>query len=1435
MGLTCLVVCLLFPLLSSAENGDIAIFREAAAADNITTAEYVHDFDTTVRVDAISYTLSGATDIQCAAGHHLVIYSSRFDDPANNGNQRSEIQSWLRLAGSDLGIGWSQGFMRRQNNDFELLTSGGGIIEVAGAGDVLQLVSARTDADADTVIREANTPNIQLVKLDDGWDYCRLSKSSNQANAPGGTAFIDVTYDGQDELDTGSFGHTSGSGEITLKTAGHYLVFANTYFQFGQAVDNRSSYIQRLTLDDTQVDGSRTMVYLRGNPNADSCCDGAAAIGMIIETTSADAILSVECAKEGTFAQTPNILAGKTAVTVVKLPDTGEYIRLDDSGADNFNPGSATALGWDTEDEIDAAGFTHSDSQVGAAVDGDYLFLTALFCNDDGNQRIKWWQRWRVDGTSIKEWGQTGRYSRNSESIMSGNWSGIVLGLTAGQYVEVVSQQLGNGGTMAANVKGVQGVRLGSILKPSGPPGAPVIANAPASMVTTTSAWMHATLSDTGAAATAVWCYWGDDDADTNFTWDATNAYGATIDTPPVQYVNQVTDLTPGQTYYYRFYASNSLYGIWASPTVAFTTRLIGEWTAAVDNKWGTPGNWSEGDVPNSEGEFALFSDFATGNVDIDGTPFTVGHIDFVGGDHALINNSSNAATLTAGALTNHAGANTLSATVAVTGTAEVAGGTLTLEDIGEFTADGITLSGGTLEVRGNLRNVVASNVIHYAFYDNAANSQLLAIDDGAANGQNGGLFALSPSPETAWPNQVKGKSIWTGEVWQGGNMSDSYCQMWWGSFQAPATGTYTFYVHGDDYEVLWIDVNTNGEFETATDLVSNNGPQENWNTPHTEQVALVGGQTYAWALAHNEGGGGDSVNFTIAIPGGAAQRINPSNPEQDGWWLGTGDSMDADILPTITVTADSGLHVGDPVIDVAFGDIVLNAGTLTATTVDGAGSIAVRNTTGNGALAVLGYPLDFVTASSMGTLEVGDNTVSGAGLTASTKFDLEPPCTVENVLSGPGSVHVGDSDSSDEVVTLPAANAYGGETLIERGLLRADDGVGLPTGSLLRFSQNDRDQTCILETSGTFARNIGQNTGEVFWANNGGFAARGGDLTITLEGGSELQWDSASNGFNSVDSLQFGSRSADGMVELANDIVLDANKHGIQTIDNLDTKTDFIRLSGNISGGDRNVWFRFHESSGNQFNPQNNNGGTLVELTGSNTYAHATVVEECALAADDGEGLPADSLLRFEANSEWREAVLMSSGAFAREIGQSPGELYWNGFGGFAAHGGDLTVSLEGGSALTWNNADAGFRNQRLQLNSRYADSMVELVNDITIDGTGTAFFYVWDNTETDADLAELSGVIGEAGGVRQLRKRGGYGTLWLTATNTYTGDTFLDYGAIRAIEDVGLPTASQLYFEGDNANAAVVFESSGTFTRNIQNANGANVYWQGQGGFSA
>lgn len=252
-----LTVFLLGASVGLADVGDIGIYTSPAEQAGITTADFTHSWTNTVR-DGGAIGLS-AGNIELGVGHYMVMYNSRFD--SSSGTNRSEIQSQLMLDGVDLATGWSQGYIRRSDGQNATITAGGGIIDVADNGDVLSLISYRTDDNGAGVKRAANATGIQLLKLDDNWDYARLSLAADQAGPTTG-AWVDVAYDTQNELDTGSFAHNEATNpnEITLKAAGHYLVIANTY---GFQSDDRTILKHRLTLDGTLIDGSQTTAYIR--------------------------------------------------------------------------------------------------------------------------------------------------------------------------------------------------------------------------------------------------------------------------------------------------------------------------------------------------------------------------------------------------------------------------------------------------------------------------------------------------------------------------------------------------------------------------------------------------------------------------------------------------------------------------------------------------------------------------------------------------------------------------------------------------------------------------------------------------------------------------------------------------------------------------------------------------------------------------------------------------------------------------------------------------------------------------------------------------------------------------------------------------------------------------------------------------------------------
>ena len=71
--------------------------------------------------------------------------------------------------------------------------------------------------------------------------------------------------------------------------------------------------------------------------------------------------------------------------------------------------------------------------------------------------------------------------------------------------------------------------------------------------------------------------------------------------------------------------------------------------------------------------------------------------------------------------------------------------------------------------------------------------------------------------------------------------------------------------------------------------------------------------------------------------------------------------------------------------------------------------------------------------------------------------------------------------------------------------------------------------------------------------------------------------------------------------------------------------------------------------------------------------------------------------------------------------------------------------------------------------------------------------------------------------------------------ANNTYSGQTQLTGGVLRAEDGAGLAPFSTLVFKGSGKTGAV-FETDVDFTRFIGNLDGAGqIYWDGSGGFSS
>ncbi|HUT08971.1 MAG TPA: LamG-like jellyroll fold domain-containing protein, partial [Thermoguttaceae bacterium] len=246
--------------------------------------------------------------------------------------------------------------------------------------------------------------------------------------------------------------------------------------------------------------------------------------------------------------------------------------------------------------------------------------------------------------------------------------------------------------------------------------------------------------------------------------------------------------------------------------------------------------------------------------------------------------------------------------------------------------ANQVVLSGGTFSAYGAMS--IRWDELDWAKY-NGANQQanLAGVDDGVANGLNGGMLSLTPSST----------AVWTGDTNDPGS-GDNYGMSWVGVFKPPVDGDYEFYTHGDDQEALWIDLDGNGDYEAGAGELITDNIYGGWNEPKTGMVTLDSTKVYDFAFVAYEGGGGEFHELKLTPPGGAQEFLHvDAGGVQAGWWGRRAFSgIDLTMLD-FTVTADSTLNVQGA--DGMVGNLTLNSGILSVTGAS-VGGVAFETTT---------------------------------------------------------------------------------------------------------------------------------------------------------------------------------------------------------------------------------------------------------------------------------------------------------------------------------------------------------------------------------------------------------------------------------------------------------------------------------------------------------
>lgn len=332
-------------------------------------------------------------------------------------------------------------------------------------------------------------------------------------------------------------------------------------------------------------------------------------------------------------------------------------------------------------------------------------------------------------------------------------------------------------------------------------------------------------------------------------------------------------------------------------------------------------------------------------------------------------------------------------------------------------------------------------------------------------------------------------------------------------------------------------------------------------------------------------------------------------------------------------------------------------------------------------------------------------------------------------------------------LLVLTGTNSYSGTTRISDGTLRAVEGAGLPTASMLAL-----DGGVFEITTGSFTRSLGTGAGQVSLSGAGaGFSAFGSPLTVNIGGSAAtLVWGTA--GFDPA-TLVLNSTTTNAALDLANALDLNGVTRSIRVGANSATVNSII---GNQAGLVKS-------------------GAGVLRLPNANTYDGGTMITGGVIAIGNdgalgagaitltGGGLSADGGARSLSNP-----VIISGAA---TVGGA-NNLTFTGSVTNSSATQTLTTSMTGGAVFQI----AG---------NLFLSESAATARTLQIFGSGDRL---------------ISGVIANNAGSNNSGSHlffNGSGTLALTGTNTYSGRTLAAGGGYLVLNqdrNLGVVPASPL-----------------------------------------
>ena len=751
-----------------------------------------------------------------------------------------------------------------------------------------------------------------------------------------------------------------------------------------------------------------------------------------------------------------------------------------------------------------------------------------------------------------------------------------------------------------------------------------------------------------------------------------------------------------------------------------------------------------------------------------------------------------------------------LSGADSYTGGTVIQSGTLKLNSAGAFPGSALTVNGGIFDQNGNAITVTTltgtgGTITNAGLTVNSGGSFAGIIAGTGALTNNGGVLILS------------GNDTYTGgTVIQSGTLKLNSAGAFPGNALTVNGGI--FDQNGNAITVTTL-TGTGGTITNAGLMVNNGGnfagviAGTGALTNNGGVLILSGTNTYTGGTVIQSGT--LQLNVARALPANTAVTVAGSGTlsVQQAWQNGGTITLAGGVLAGSTVT-NAALITGNGLISAALANNGLLRATNGTLTVTGNFSGTGTNFVGSTGTLTLNSANTFtgLTAIDGGQLVVGNvnavqfgtisnttatsgiafavNRANFGGLAGTGDFELANGAagvalsvgannidsTYSGVLSGNGSL----TKTGTGTLMLSGINDYSGGTVVNVGTLAVQENSAFGSGTITNTATVELNGSAPL----TVANNLVLNNGTVVVASGAGGSVWNGGVTLlnanVMNTPGSITLNGVISGTGSLTKLGAGdliltnANTFAGTTTINAGHVVVSNQNALQNSTVTDTAGG-VRLAAGIAG------FNFGGLAGNQNFALTNADGEAIALTvGANgaTTVYSGVLSEAGLLIKNGTGT-----LTISANNTYSGGTILSNGWLALGHNNALGTSNLTMAGG--------TVTITG---------------------TRFITNAVTLASDGTFDTAGNSL--------------TLRGVIA---GANDLIKTGG-GTLTFLGTNTYSGATVINAGAIVLAQAGGLTNSTVtpnvnggLLFS--NATSFIVGGLAGAGNVTLQNAAGAAV----------